>query len=123
MKEDYYMKTGIFKAGYNAQIAVSDEYIQYGSIYQERNDQKTLISFMEEFKELYKRHPKAVVADAGYGSYDNYFYCAQNDIEAYINYTMYNKEKEKKYQNNKFNKNNTQTKKGQNLLIGLIQFF
>lgn len=116
MKEDYYMRTGIFKAGYNGQIAVSDEYIQYGSIYQERNDQKTLISFMDEFKELYKRHPKVIVADAGYGSYDNYFYCAQNNIEAYIKYTMYNKEKEKKYQNNRFNKNNWETNENGQLI-------
>ncbi|MDI9540296.1 MAG: transposase, partial [Bacillota bacterium] len=37
-----------------------------------KNDQKTLISFMNEFKELYKRRPKVVVADAGYGSYDTF---------------------------------------------------
>lgn len=93
MKEDYYMKTGIFKAGYNAQIAVSNEYIQLACIYQDRADQKTLIKFLEEFRALYNRMPKTVVADAGYGSYDNYFFCLENNIEAYIKYTMYSKEK------------------------------
>lgn len=102
MKEDYYMKTGIFKAGYNAQIAVSSEYIQYAGIYQDRADQKTFMKFIEEFKALYNRYPKTAVADAGYGSYDNYFYCVEHDIEAYIKYTMYSKEKERKYQKDIF---------------------
>lgn len=106
MKEDYYMKTGIFKAGYNAQIAVSSEYIQMACIYQDRADQKTLIKFLESFRELYGRTAKTVVADAGYGSYDNYFYCLENDIEAYIKYTMYSKEKETSYQKKKFVKAN-----------------
>lgn len=66
MKEDHYMKTGIFKAGYNAQIAVSSEYIQLACIYQDRTDQKTFIKFLEAFRALYNRMPKTVVADAGY---------------------------------------------------------
>lgn len=106
MKEDYYMKTGIFKAGYNAQLAVSDEYIQYVAVYQDRADQKTLIKLLEEMKEQYHRNPKVVVADAGYGSYDNYLYCLQHGMEAYIKYTMYSKEKESKYQKEKFKKAN-----------------
>ena len=106
MKEDYYMKTGIFKAGYNAQIAVSSEYIQYAGIYQDRADQKTFMKFIEEFKALYNRYPKTAVADAGYGSYDNYFYCVEHDIEAYIKYTMYSKEKERKYQKDIFKRTN-----------------
>lgn len=108
MKEDYYMKTGIFKPGYNVQVAVSDGYIQYASIFQDRADQKTLMTFLDEFNSLYGRYPKTVVADAGYGSYDNYFYCLDHNIEAYVKYTMYSKEKEKKYQGNEFNKKNWQ---------------
>ena len=106
MKEDYYMKTGIFKAGYNAQISVSDEYITYACVFQDRSDQKTLMKFLERYRRLYKNYPKVVVADAGYGSYDNYFYCLEHNIEAYIKYTMYSKEKESKYQKKKYIKAN-----------------
>ncbi len=106
MKEDHYMKTGIFKAGYNAQIAVSSEYIQLACIYQDRTDQKTFIKFLETFRALYNRMPKTVVADAGYGSYDNYFFCLENDMEAYIKYMMYSKEKETSYKKKTFIKSN-----------------
>ncbi|MGX8834147.1 transposase [Amedibacillus sp. YH-ame6] len=106
MKEDYYMKTGIFKAGYNAQISVSDEYISYACVFQDRADQKTLMKFLERYRALYASYPKTVVADAGYGSYDNYFYCLEHNIEAYIKYTMYSKEKETKYQKRKYLKAN-----------------
>lgn len=106
MKEDHYMKTGIFKAGYNAQISVSDEYISYACVFQDRADQKTLMKFLERYRELYLTYPKTVVADAGYGSYDNSFYCLEHNIEAYIKYTMYSKEKETKYQKKKYLKAN-----------------
>lgn len=113
MKEDYYMKTGIFKAGYNAQIAVSDEYIQYACVMQDRSDQKTLIPLLERFKKLYQRYPKVVVADAGYGSYDNYLYCLEHQMEAYIKYIMYSKEKEKKFQKNIYHKKNWKNEQGE----------
>ena len=106
MKEDYYMKTGIFKPGYNVQIGVCDEYIAYACVFQERSDQKTFIKFLDRYLEQYRKLPAVVVADAGYGSYDNYMYCLTHNIEAYIKYSMYSKEKEKKYKKNLYNKAN-----------------
>ncbi|MEG0275216.1 MAG: transposase, partial [Longicatena sp.] len=106
MKEDYYMKTGIFKPGYNVQIGVCDEYISYACVFQDRSDQKTLIKFMERYRALYDIYPEKLVADAGYGSYDNYMYCLTHKMEAYIKYTMYSKEKEKKYKKNLYSKAN-----------------
>ena len=106
MKEDHYMRTGIFKAGYNAQIAVSSEDIQLACIYQDRTDQKTFIKFLETFRALYNRMPKTVAADAGYGSYENDLFCLENDMEAYIKYMMYSKEKETSYKKKTFIKSN-----------------
>ena len=52
MKEDYYGGTNLFKAGYNVQLGVSDEYIMNVSVVQDRNDQNTLIPFLEKYKEM-----------------------------------------------------------------------
>ncbi len=93
MKEDYYMKSGVF---------------------QDRSDQTTLMKFLDNYRSLYNKHPHVLVADAGYGSYDNYFYCVEHGIEAYVKYTMYSKEKEKSYQKQSYNKANwKKNKQGQ----------
>ena len=112
MKEDYYMKTGIFKAGYNIQVSVSDEYISYAGVFQDRSDQTTLMKFLDNYRSLYNKHPHVLVAYAGYGSYDNYFYCVEHGIEAYVKYTMYSKEKEKSYQKQIYNKANWKKNNG-----------
>ena len=50
---------------------------------------------MKKYKEAYGKLPKRTPADAGYGSYDNYSYCKENNIELYMKYSGYYKEKEK----------------------------
>lgn len=75
MKYDYYNNTGVFKPGYNVQLGE---------------------------KERYDGMPGIVVADAGYGSYDNYMYCQENGIDAYIKYPNFRNEKTTKYKKNPF---------------------
>ena len=64
----------------------------------------TLIPFLDEIEKNYFDLPKHIVADAGYGSEQNY-----NDIlsnrkrEALITYNLYLKEQKKKYKQNVFN--------------------
>ena len=53
MKEDY-MKNDQLKPGYNIQIGVSDEYIIHLDIFNDRNDYKTLIPFLERYYKRYK---------------------------------------------------------------------
>lgn len=96
-KEDYYNKTGIFKPYYNIQIGVSDEYILHMGVFPNPSDSRTWIPFFESYKERYKKLPKCPVADAGYGSYDNYMYCVEHDMGLYMKYNMYSKEKESKF--------------------------
>lgn len=105
MKYDYYNHTGVFKPGYNIQIGVSDEYIMHTLISQARSDATTFIPFFESYKKI-RELPKVVVADTGYGSYDNYFYCLVNKMQAYIKYTTYRIEKTKKYKKKIYNKKN-----------------
>ena len=104
-KEDYYNKTGIFKPYYNVQIGVSDGYILHMGIFPNPTDTKTRIPFLESYKSRYGFLPYYPVADAGYGSYDNYMYCVKNGIGLYMKYNQYNKEKE-----NKFKKQNYKVK-------------
>lgn len=107
LKEDYYMKTGVFYPAYNIQIGVSDEYIMHATIHQDRADQKTLLPFLEEYKRYCSMYElKNIVADAGYASYDNYFYCLENKWESYIKYNTYRIEKTPKYKKKIYNKNN-----------------
>ncbi len=53
---------------------------------------------MEKFHNIYGHYPKYPVADAGYGSYNNYLYCEEHGMEKYMKFTMFKKETEdKKY--------------------------
>lgn len=105
MKYDYYNNTGVFKPGYNLQIGVCDEYIMHMLVSQARSDAPTFIPFFESYQKI-RELPKVVVADAGYGSYDNYFYCLVNKMKGYIKYTTYRIEKTKGYKRKIYNKNN-----------------
>lgn len=50
------------------------------------NDLNTYIPFMEGYHRAYGCFPRKTPADAGYGSYDNYCYCKEHDIELYVKY-------------------------------------
>lgn len=106
MKEDYYMHTGVFKAGYNVQVGVSDEYIRHILISPDRTDTKTLIPFINSYEERYKELMGILVADAGYGSFENYMYCREKDIGAYVKYNNYRIEKTAKFKKQIYRKEN-----------------
>jgi len=44
---------------------------------------------MEEFNLLYGCYPKESIADAGYGSEENYLYAKDKEIDAYIKYNYF----------------------------------
>ena len=48
--------------------------------FQERSDQKTFIKFLDQYLEQYRKLPAVVIADVGYGDYDNYMYCLTHII-------------------------------------------
>ena len=106
MKDDY-MKNGQLKPGYNVQIATEGQFALAYSIFPNPTDTLTLIPFLNEIEQNYFDLPKHIVADAGYGSEQNY-----NDIlvnrkrEALITYNLYLKEQKKKYKQNLFNTTN-----------------
>jgi len=94
MKEDH-MKNGQLKAGYNVQISSNNQYIVNYSIHQRPTDTTTLPEHIESHKEKYEQLPEVVIADAGYGSEENYQYMEDNNIEAYVKYNYFDKEQKK----------------------------
>lgn len=91
MKDDH-MLNGQLKAGYNWQISTCNQCILNYDIYQNTNDVNTLQSHLQSFQVLYGKFPKTVVADAGYGSEDNYQYLEDQQLESFIKYNYFHKE-------------------------------
>ena len=91
MKDDY-MRNGQLKPGYNIQIGVADEYIAVMDVQQYRSDMDCFVPLIEKFHRYYGIYPRYPVADAGYGSYNNYLYCQEHGMEKYMKFPMYKKE-------------------------------
>ncbi|NRG46792.1 IS1182 family transposase [Bacillus sp. CRN 9] len=106
MKDDY-MQNGQLKAGYNVQLATEGQYALAYRLFSNPTDTRTLIPFLDEIEQHYFKLPKHIVADAGYGSEQNYHDILSNrKREALITYNMYIREQKKKYKQNKFNPDN-----------------
>ena len=96
MKEDH-MLNGQLKPGYNVQIGTENQFILNYSIHQDAGDTGTLAYNLEKFKTLYKKYPKRVIADSGYGSEENYEYLKEKEIDGYVKYNYFHKEQKKSF--------------------------
>ena len=102
MKKDY-MGNDQLLPGYNIQLGVCDEYISVFDVKQYASDMDCFQPLMEKFNEIYGKYPKYPVADAGYGSFNNYLYCEEHGMEKYMKFTMFKKETEdKKYRDDPY---------------------
>ena len=104
MKEDP-MKNRELKPGYNLQVASNNQYVIDFDVFPNPTDTRTLLPFLESIQTLDLF--KYIVADAGYGSEENY----ETIIDEFekmplIPYGMYHKEKSKKYKNNPKHRDN-----------------
>jgi transposase len=98
MKDDH-MKNGQLKPGYNLQISTNNQFIVNYTHHPNPTDTTTLVPHLEEHKRLYHSLPEVAVADAGYGSEENYVTLEKCGIEAYIKYNTFHRDlkaKEKK---------------------------
>jgi transposase len=102
MKKDY-MRNDQLLPAYNVQFGVADEYIAVADVNHYRSDMDCFVPLIEQFHKLYGFYPKYPVADAGYGSYNNYIYCEQKGMEKYMKFPMFKKETtDKKYRDDPF---------------------
>ena len=106
MKDDY-MKNGQLKAGYNVQIATEGQYALAYDVFPNPTDTRTLIPFLDTIEEHFFELPDHIVADAGYGSEQNYEDIIENRNRIpLITYNQYRKEKKKKHKENAFHVDN-----------------
>ena len=102
MKRDY-MGNDQLLPGYNIQLGLCDEYISIFDVRQYASDMDCFQPLMEKFYETYGKYPTYPVADAGYGSLNNYIYCQEHGMEKYMKFPMFKKETEdKKYRDNPY---------------------
>ena len=94
MKEDH-MGNGLLKPGYNWQISTQSQFILAYSLHHNPTDTLTLNPHLETYKTLLGTYPKAIVADAGYGSQENYELLQGKQITPYIKYNSFDKEQHK----------------------------
>ena len=101
-KKDH-MKNDQLLPGYNLQMVIADEMIAHYDVFAYASDMDCFQPLMEGFHKRYGFYPKYPVADAGYGSFNNYLYCEEKSMEKYMKFTMYEKEsKDRKYRDNPY---------------------
>jgi Transposase DDE domain len=101
MKEDH-MMNGQLKPAYNVQIGTENQFFTHYDFYPNPTDTLTYIPFMDGFNERFGFLPQKAVADAGYGSEENYEFMEINDIEPFVKYNYFHKEQKKSFKNNGF---------------------
>ena len=101
-KKDH-MKNDQLLPGYNLQMVICDEMIAHYAVFAFASDMDCFQPLMDGFYKRYGFYPKYPIADAGYGSFNNYLYCEQHGMEKYMKFTMYEKEtKDSKYRDNPY---------------------
>lgn len=101
LKDDH-MQNGQLKPAYNTQISTEEQFITHYSIHQSAGDTTTLKDHLDGFEEGYNRQSEVVVADAGYGSEENYEMMESKKIEGYVKYNYFHKEQKRPQKNNPF---------------------
>ena len=72
--KDEHMNNGQLKPGYNIQMATENQFILFYTIHQRPTDTRCFKPHLEALKNTSLPFPKNVIADAGYGSEENYLY-------------------------------------------------
>ena len=116
MKEDH-MKNGQLKPAYNVQIATENQFITNLGIYQRAGDTATLPSFLADFEKTYHKQSRVVVADAGYGSEQNYALMENAGIDAFVKYNYFHKEQKRAWKKDAFAVHNLYYNKNQDYYV------
>lgn len=105
MKEDH-MLNGQLKPAFNVQISTNGQFISNYTLHWTTSDTATYIHHLEDFKSLYGFYPQESIADAGYGSEENYLYARDKGIDTFIKYNYFHKEQTKKWKADPFRSSN-----------------
>lgn len=91
MKEDH-MLNGQLKPGYNVQISTSNQFIVNYTVHQNPTDTNTLGDHLAQHEASFGVPPKKLIADAGYGSEQNYTLLEQKQITPFVKYGMFDRQ-------------------------------
>lgn len=97
--KDDHLQSGQLKAMYNPQISAENQYVTHFSVHQTTNDTTTLKPHLEGFEQQYDKQSEEIVADAGYGSEENFVMMESKSIEAYVKYNTFDKENKRATKN------------------------
>jgi len=90
MKEDRGAEKPWPKPAYNVQIGTEGQFITGYSVHNRAGDTPCLIPHLEQVrKNTGGRFPQKIVADAAYGSEENYAYLEQHDAENFLKYNTF----------------------------------
>jgi transposase len=98
MKEDH-MRNGQLKPAYNVQIGTENQFIVGYSLHQRPTDTRCLIGHLKQLKDKLGTLPKAVIADAGYGSEENFAFLEEEKLDAYVKFNSFYQEQTRKFTN------------------------
>ena len=101
MKDDH-MNNGQLKPAYNVQMGTENQFILGWSIHQKLADTSLLIPHIEKIKQMIKKLPPRIIADAGYGSQENYEYLEKEGKEAFVKYNNFYIQQRRNYKTNKY---------------------
>lgn len=91
MKDDH-MRNRELKPGYNIQIGTENQYIIGFSTHQQSTDSPCLIEHLRQVKDNLGFLPVKIIADAGYGSEENYLQMEREGMEAFVKYNTFHQE-------------------------------
>jgi transposase len=90
MKEDRGAERPWPKPAYNVQLGTEGQFIVGFSVHDQAGDTGCLIPHLEQVRQnIGGRLPQSVVADAGYGSEENYAYLEQQQVGNYLKYNTF----------------------------------
>ena len=105
MKEDH-MLNGQLKPGYNIQVGTENNFVIGYDVFPNPTDTRTFIPHLENVQNRLKCTFKTVIADAGYGSEENYDYLEEKEITGIVKYPSYEKETKRSFKKKIFNAEN-----------------
>ena len=85
MKEDRGAEKAWPKPSYNVQLGTEGQFVVGYSVHKDSSDPICLVPHLNKLKHL----PKNVIADAAYGSEENYTYLEQHQLGNYLKYTTF----------------------------------
>jgi transposase len=92
MKEDRGAEKPWAKPAYNVQLGTENQFVVGFSLHQRAGDTSCMISHLDGLQQNLGRLPKNIVADAGYGSEENYAYLETHQLGNFVKYNTFHQE-------------------------------